>query len=223
MKKGRPGIYHPRTPVYLASAPFLAHRKGGDRSEKAMTSESKIFGIKPLVVVTVIGCAVLVVLAATSQRREPDAATEIAAPAAIEQQVLLVAGTDVVPLVAAVGNAWRGPKSIDRLSYNASLQQSRRMVGYAEGSITVDRDDGGNLVKVVLRSGVGDRCGEAGSVLAGGAEVLRLSGEPIYSDNEFAQLKTALSADDGNAEFQRGRALVRAIGGCIKTLLVKAI
>lgn len=153
---------------------------------------------------------------------ETEAAHEVAAsePA---RPVLIPAGLDIVPELQKAGPPWDAEPFYDRNSYTGgSVDLSRRTVMFPMGSIIIDRPASGGIYLVTVRSGMGDRCGDpsalgrAYAALAGPLEI------PLPDEKQLAQIQNAWLTDDGFTEVEFPHAMVRAIGGCISAMVIKA-
>lgn len=196
--------------------------------------DNPILGVRPLVTTCVIGVAAIGLVVAMSLR-QPSAdltATDLSAeevsptpaPAADEggNAVLQAAGVDIVPVVQVAGRSWSGAAILDSPHYDGTLKITRRTVSYPGGSIEVDRNDWGSLVRVAARSGMADRCGSTDDPLAAANSILGVLGKGALRGEEVTRLKAALSSKGDMGEVTRIGMIVRGIGGCIKTVVIKA-
>ena len=152
-----------------------------------------------------------------TQAAHEEAATEAARP------VLIPAGLDVVPELQKAGPPWDAEPFSDQSNYTGgTIQLSRRNVSFPMGSISIDRPASGGIYSVAIRTGMGDRCGDASALgrayaaLAGPLEL------PLLDETQMALLNKAWSTKDGSTDILFRHAMVRAVGGCVSTLLIKA-
>lgn len=138
--------------------------------------------------------------------------------------VLIGVGVDIVPIIEARAGELLGPRSGLQFPehYTASVSLYRREVVFKRGTIVVERTDGGDIYRVSIHSGSGpESCGDGKGLLAAADAVLSTANRPTLSEAEAGQVNAALAKSDGFAEFQRDGMLVRAMGGCVKMVLLK--
>lgn len=168
-----------------------------------------------------VGIAALVFVAGLSAaslfRGHPEAAQTVASPSPTTeatQPILVKAGVDVVPAIAAAGPDWKGAALSDNTRYDSDIATYRRVLMYGHGVIKIDRTDGGDLKMVSLSSGLADRCGSVTGALLGVDALLTKIGQPRLSDAERATLTPG-------AELTRNGILVRTVKGCIWNAVVR--
>lgn len=167
-----------------------------------------------------IGFALLTLAGCKSEHGEPISEQSNAPPAA--RTALVEAGSDIMPLLAQSGKPWNTPPILDRSNYTQSVRLSRRMVVFRDASVTIDRSDDGSVYMVVLQSGIAERCGAPevlGRAYATLANPLRL---PTLDNVDIERLRRAWASKDESEDAAADGVVVRAIGGCLPKLLLKA-
>jgi hypothetical protein len=122
---------------------------------------------------------------------------------------------DIVPGIAASSADWAGRPFSDRTGYDDAIKTYRRNVMFEGGTITVDRTDDGDLIMVVLSSGMASRCGSVIGVLKGVDALLSQIGQSRLTEAERGTLSVG-------AELARNGILVRTIKGCIWHAVVRS-
>jgi hypothetical protein len=137
--------------------------------------------------------------------------------------VLIAAGLDVVPVIGATGEPWSGSPVGELGNHNASLDLTRRNTFFKQGSIVVDRAAYGGIYMVKVASGIADRCGDAAPLPKALDALLGALSLPPLLPAEKARLVSAWQSRGEEAELKiGGRARARAVGGCLKTLVLVA-
>lgn len=151
----------------------------------------------------------------------PQVSPEDKQASVIEKPVLeyiAPAGLDPVPLIESVGAPWSGDPVMD--SFTDGL--SRRTVIFPSGSIKVDRDEGGNLRMLILQSGADSQCGPPEPLMTAYSKLERQLELPVMPASQRTALLSALN-EEGMHEEINGGLLVRAIGGCLNSLLIRPV
>lgn len=166
-------------------------------------------------------------IALTSCTAEADIAAPLAAEttAAAEAMRPVLAGSEYDPALALRGldPQWTEAPFHTNTNYTPSLGLERFTSSWRNTSLNFDRTDEGGIYMIQVLSGLPGRC-NSGPDLAlafdqfaadfalgtGGAEIR-------------PKLIQAWAAKEGSTEAEIGRVLVRAIGGCPRVLVVKAL
>lgn len=137
--------------------------------------------------------------------------------------VLVSAGLDVVPVIGQIGEPWSGDPVGEVGNHNADLDLTRRDTYFKRGSIVVDRAAYGGIYMVKVTSGIADRCGEAAPLPKAFDALLVALNLPLPSPVQRERLISIWQSGDDQVELDiGGKALARAVGGCLKTLVLKA-
>lgn len=169
--------------------------------------------------VVVLGIFVVISLPSFSASTpEPDAATP---SAAASHPVLIEAGLDIVPTIAAIGAPWNGAPISD--NSDGAYPITRRNVFYDRGSVTVDRAEDGGIYVVRAVSGIAEKCGPPAPVAYALAALVRDMRLPTPNEAEVSLLLKAWQSKDGDTEVQIRGARIHAVGGCLPAVTVTAI
>lgn len=166
-------------------------------------------------------------LSLTACAAEPDAETPVVAEttAAAEPIRPTLAARDYDPLLAVRGlhPQWTENPFNTSSNYTPSLGLDRTEHSWRNTSLNYDRTDEGGVYMIQVRSGLPGRC-DSGPDLALAfnqfAEDFSL-GAPV--EEIRPKLIEAWASKDGWAEGEIGKVMVRAIGGCPRALVVKAL
>lgn len=179
---------------------------------------------------TACAMAMLALASACSDAGEKANAVGQAAAASSEsvvedaRPVLVPAGVDIVPDLQKAGPPWDVAPIWDRTNYTGgSIDLYRRAVSFPMGSITIDRTDYGGIHMVMVGSGVGDRCGDASALGRAYAALSAPLGIPLPNEAQIAQLQQTWAARKGMVEINFPHVTVRAVGGCVGMMVIKAV
>lgn len=134
--------------------------------------------------------------------------------------ILMPAGLDIVPEIAKAGSPWADAPLSD---HGSGYPITRRSVMYSGGLVDVDRSEYGGVDMIKVQSGIGTKCGDAAPMTRALAYLAKGTGLRLPSSPEVAKLDAAWRAPQGWHEVTVSGALYRAIGGCLKVLVVKAV
>jgi hypothetical protein len=166
-------------------------------------------------------------LALTACTAERDTGAPLAAEttAASEPARPSLAGESYDPILALRGldPQWNEPPLHADKNYTASLGLDRTSYLWRNTSINYDRTDEGGVFMIQVRSGLPGRCDSGPD--------LDLAFDQFAKDFRLAdeagqirqKLIAAWASNDGQAEGELGNVLVRAIGGCPRSLVIKAL
>ena len=197
-------------------------------NKEGKTGSSLTSGQHVLLVTAFVGAitAAFVTISGGGQSPEQGSSQEAVEDQEVSQDskpVLAPAGLDVVPELQKAGSPWDAAPFADQTSYTGgSVDLSRRSVSFPMGSISVDRADYGGVHMVIIGSGMGERCGDPAAL---GRAYLALAGPldvPLPSEAQLAELNSVWSAREGMAEITFPKVLVRAVGGCVSQMVIKA-
>ena len=136
-----------------------------------------------------------------------------------------LAGQDYDPILALRGldPQWNEPPLHADKNYNASLGLDRTSYLWRNTSINYDRTDEGSVFMIQVRSGLPGRCSsgpDLGLAFDQFAKDFNLAGQ---GGEMRPKLIAAWASNDGQAEGELGNVMVRAIGGCPRALVIKAL
>lgn len=141
-----------------------------------------------------------------------------------ERPILRAAGFDPVSAVIKAGTSWEGKPLSDNTSFTGGeINLYRRAVLFPNGLITIDRTNNGDLYYILVQSGIAERCGSTIEVARAFAQLSSALNLPPLSSDRAARMQAALGAKDGWLELKAGNAQVKAFGGCLPRVSIKAM
>lgn len=168
--------------------------------------------------------AILVLVACSAEQGvEAPAPSETSSPVQSARGTL--AGNDYDPILAirSLDPQWNEPPLHADKNYTASLGLDRTTYLWRNTSINYDRTDEGGVFMIQVRSGLPGRCDsgpDLGLAFDQFAKDFRLT---AAADEIKPKLAAAWASKDGRAEVEQGTVMIRAIGGCPRALVIKAL
>lgn len=169
--------------------------------------------------------AAALALSSCSGQIEEDKVAAVEATPTAEAARRTLAGRDYDPYLAIRGldPQWSELPIDSRSNYSPSLGLDRSNFSWRNTSLVYDRTDEGGVYMIQVRSGLPGRC-TAGPDLSQAfdrfAEDFALKSQAL---EVRPQLLKAWTSSDGQAEVELGDIMVRAIGGCPRALVIKAL
>lgn len=155
------------------------------------------------------------------------AQADVVAPASSDdlsrRPVLVEAGLDVVPEIAKSGSPWNGPVISDTTHFSGPpINLGLRTVVFPGGLIKIDRTDDGGIHRILVQSGVADRCGSPAVVAAAFVELTKAIPLPVADAEQVRKLQAIWSSKTtGFDEMNLRNVRVAAGGGCLPWVSVK--
>lgn len=167
------------------------------------------------------------VLALTSCTAESDTAAPLEAETTVTADATrpVLAGKEYDPALAlrSLDPQWTERPFDISTNYSPSLGLERTTSFWRNTSINYDRTDEGGIYMIQVRSGLPGRC-NSGPDLARAFDQFAADFELGAAAEEMRpKLIDAWGSEDGWEEREIGKVLVRAIGGCPRALLLKAL
>lgn len=166
---------------------------------------------------------VVLVAACGSSPQKSDREQTAAMHESGNRPVLVPAGLDVFPVISAAGAPWDRAAYVDTHNYDDSLHLNRQTKIFDRGVVSVDRTDDGGLYMIRVQSGAADRCGNPADLGRAYAQLMQPLRMPLLENADVEHIKQAWSTKDGWFEVTKNHILIRALGGCLQSLIIKAV
>ncbi len=169
--------------------------------------------------------AAVLVLAACSPEQEADAPEPVAISTPDQAVRPTLAGEEYDPILAIRGldPQWsERPFHADK-NYTASLGLDRTSYSWRNTSINYDRTDEGGVYMIQVRSGLPGRCNSGPDLALAFDQFAEDFALGVGAAEIRPRLVQAWAANDGSTEAEIGKVMVRALGGCPRALVIKAL
>ena len=167
-------------------------------------------------ILAITGCAV-------EENTEAPVVAESTTPADVVRPTL--AGREYDPLLALRGldPQWSERPFDISTNYTASLGLERSTTLWPNTSLVYDRTDQGGVYMIQTRSGLPGRCSRGPDLALAFDQFAEDFALGTGAKDLRPKLVEAWASGEGSTEAEIGKVMVRAIGGCPRVLLIKAL
>lgn len=171
------------------------------------------------------GIAAALTLVGCANDREAEAPVATETTNATEPLRPTLAGSEYEPYLALQGidPQWADSPLHTDSNYTASLGLDRRYFAWRNTNLTYDRTDQGGVYLISLRSGMPGRCNSGPDLMLAYNQFAEDFALGAPAQDLKPKLSDAWASDDGWAEGELGKVMIRAIGGCPRSLVLKAL
>jgi hypothetical protein len=172
-------------------------------------------------------CLIIGALSLTSCTAEADTKAPLAAETtdASEAARPVLAGKDYDPALALRGldPQWAEPPLNAGTNYTPSLGLERSTSFWRNTSLTYDRTGEGGVYMIQVRSGLPGRCDSGPDLALAFDQFAEDFGLGENGKETRTKLMAAWASEEGSAEVEIRNVMVRALGGCPRALVIKAL
>jgi len=170
-----------------------------------------------------IGAVLTLMSCDSAPPNDTPTAAEAETVAELTRPTVASKGYDPYLAIRGLDPQWSDRPLLTNTHYTASLGLNRESLTWPNTNMSFDRTDYGGVYMISIRSGMPERCSAGPDLMLAFDQYASDLGIAAQAQGLKPKVAEAWASGDGWFEAEVGRTMIRAIGGCPRSLVIKAI